>query len=80
MSEFVREKFGLKKTGIGVSEEYLPQLFEPFSQERSGPTRQFQGSGLGLALVRKYLEMNGARISVRTEKGRGTAFTIHFSR
>ena len=70
----------IRDTGIGVSEEYLPQLFEPFSQERSGPTRQFQGSGLGLALVRKYLEMNGARISVRTEKGRGTAFTIHFSR
>jgi CheY-like chemotaxis protein len=41
--------------------------------------RAFQGSGLGLALVRMYLELNGARISVQTEKGKGATFTIHFS-
>jgi two-component system sensor histidine kinase/response regulator len=66
-------------TGIGIREEYLPHLFEPFSQERSDSVRQFQGSGLGLALTRKYLELNGAKISVQTEKGKGTTFTIHFS-
>ncbi len=69
----------IRDTGIGISEEYLPLLFEPFSQERSGLARQFQGSGLGLALVRKYLELNGAKIAVQTEKGKGTTFTIHFS-
>jgi signal transduction histidine kinase len=54
-------------------------LFEPFSQERSDSGRQFQGSGLGLALTRNYLELNGAKISVQTEKGKGTTFAIHFS-
>jgi signal transduction histidine kinase len=70
----------IRDTGMGISEEYLPHLFEPFSQERSGSSRQFQGSGLGLALTRKYLELNGAKISVQTEKGKGTTFTIHFLR
>jgi two-component system, sensor histidine kinase and response regulator len=69
----------IRDTGIGISEEYLPHLFEPFSQERSDSGRQFQGSGLGLALTRNYLELNGAKISVQTEKGKGTTFAIHFS-
>jgi signal transduction histidine kinase/ActR/RegA family two-component response regulator len=68
----------IRDTGIGIGEEYLPHLFEPFSQERSGLARQFQGSGLGLALTRRYLELNGARISVKTEQGQGTTFTIQF--
>jgi len=67
-------------TGIGISREYLPHLFEQFSQEQVGNTRRYQGSGLGLALTRKYLELNGAEISVQSEKGKGTTFTIHFSR
>jgi two-component system, sensor histidine kinase and response regulator len=70
----------IRDTGMAISEEYLPHLFEPFSQERSGSSRQFQGSGLGLALTSKYLELNGAKISVQTEKGKGTTFTIHFLR
>jgi len=70
----------IRDTGIGISREYLPHLFEPFSQEQLGNTRQYQGSGLGLALARKYLELNGAQISVQSEKGKGTTFTIHFSR
>jgi CheY-like chemotaxis protein len=69
----------IRDTGIGISEEYLPRLFQPFSQEHSGPARRFQGSGLGLALTRKYLELNGAEISVQSEKGKGTTFTIRFS-
>ena len=66
-------------TGIGMEPEYLPRLFEAFSQERTGYTRKFEGSGLGLALARKYLELNGARLSVESAPGRGTTFTIHFS-
>jgi CheY-like chemotaxis protein len=69
----------IRDTGMGISEEYLPRLFQPFSQEQSGPMRKFQGSGLGLALARKYLELNGAEISVQSEKGKGTTFTIRFS-
>jgi two-component system, sensor histidine kinase and response regulator len=69
----------IRDTGTGISEEYLPHLFEQFSQERSDSGRQFQGSGLGLALTRRYLELNAAKITVQTEKGKGTTFTIHFS-
>ena len=69
----------IRDTGIGISEGYLPRLFQPFSQEQSGIGRKFQGSGLGLALTRKYLELNGAEISVQSEKGKGTTFTIRFS-
>jgi signal transduction histidine kinase len=69
----------IRDTGIGIGEEYLAHLFEPFSQERANSGRQFQGSGLGLAIARKCLELNGARISVQTGKGKGTTFTIHFS-
>jgi two-component system, sensor histidine kinase len=70
----------IRDTGIGISQEYLPRLFQPFSQEHSETARKFQGSGLGLALTRKYLELNGAELSVQSEKGKGTTFTIHFSR
>ncbi len=65
-------------TGIGISEEYLPNLFTPFSQEEQGYTRKFEGNGLGLALVKKYCEINNAEISVKSKKGKGTKFRILF--
>jgi len=65
-------------TGIGISKEYLPNLFSPFTQEQRGYTRQFEGNGLGLALVKKYCELNSADIFVESEKGVGTTFTIIF--
>ncbi|MGH7818783.1 MAG: ATP-binding protein, partial [Candidatus Binatia bacterium] len=57
---------------------FLPRLFEPFVQEDGGFSRPFEGSGLGLALTRRYLELNGAAIGVESEKGRGSVFTIRF--
>ncbi|MGE5680460.1 MAG: ATP-binding protein [Bacillota bacterium] len=65
-------------TGIGISKEYLPQLFNPFSQEETGYTRRFEGNGLGLALVKKYIELNDAYIKVETEKGVGSRFIVGF--
>jgi PAS domain S-box-containing protein len=65
-------------TGVGIDKEYLPRLFQPFSQEQSGYTRSYEGSGLGLALVRKYLELNSASIEVKSQKGHGSCFTICF--
>jgi hypothetical protein len=67
-------------TGIGIARDFLPHLLEPFSQEDSGLTRAFEGAGLGLALTRRYLELSGAQLTVLTEKGRGSTFTIHFVR
>lgn len=63
-------------TGIGISAEYLPKMYEAFTQEDTGYTRAYQGLGLGLALVKKYVQMNGGRISVNSRKGEGSTFRI----
>jgi len=65
-------------TGIGIAQEYIPLLFEPFTQEDTGYSRSFEGSGLGLALVQRYTEINKGHISVTSEKGRGSIFTVTF--
>jgi PAS domain S-box-containing protein len=66
-------------TGVGIAPTFLPRVGEPFAQEESGFTRRFDGTGLGLALTKRYLELNGARLSVESEKGKGSVVTIHFS-
>ena len=65
-------------TGIGISAEYLPNLFEEFSQEERGYSRTFDCNGLGLALVKKYCLLHEAVINVDSVKGEGTTFTIIF--
>ena len=68
----------ISDTGIGISEEYLPNLFLPFRQEEQGYSRKYEGNGLGLSLVKKYCELNNADISVKSSKGNGTKFTVTF--
>jgi len=68
----------VKDTGIGISDEYLPTIFIPFTQEEQGYTRSYDGNGLGLALVKKYCEILGADISLKSKKNVGTTFTIDF--
>lgn len=68
----------VEDSGIGISEEYLPILFTPFSQEQQGYTRSFEGNGLGLALVKKYCELNNAQIYCESKKGVGSIFTVIF--
>ncbi len=63
-------------TGIGISEEYMPKLFTPFSQEEHGYSRTYDGTGLGLALIKKYCEIISADIFVESKKGEGTKFTV----
>ncbi|HET54999.1 MAG TPA: PAS domain S-box protein [Ignavibacteria bacterium] len=65
-------------TGIGISKDYLPKLFSPFTQEEHGYTRKYEGNGLGLALVKKYCELNKTEISVESEKNVGSKFTLLF--
>ncbi len=69
----------ISDTGIGISKQYLPNLFEPFSQEEQGYTRKFEGTGLGLALVKKYCEMNNASVQCESDKGKGSKFIVTFS-
>lgn len=74
-----RKMLEVSDTGVGIAADFLARLFEPFSQEESGYSRRFQGTGLGLALVKRYLAMNEAEISVTSDKGSGTAFLIRFA-
>ncbi|WP_176407181.1 hybrid sensor histidine kinase/response regulator [Fibrobacter sp. UWB4] len=68
--------FKISDTGIGMSKEYLPKLFEPFSQENSGTTNKYGSSGLGLAITKGIVDMMNGKIEVDSEKGKGTTFTI----
>lgn len=68
----------VKDTGIGISKEFLPHLFNSFSQEYQGYTRKFEGNGLGLALAKKYCEINNAEIIVDSQKGIGSEFKVVF--
>ena len=63
-------------TGIGIKEEDLAILFHPFSQADNSLTRTHHGSGLGLSISRKLIEMLGGTISVKSEIGKGSTFTI----
>lgn len=69
----------VRDTGIGISKEYLPILFEAFTQEDSGYTRAYDGNGLGLALVKRYCEINNITLSVESEKGKGTTMKVLFN-
>jgi PAS domain S-box-containing protein len=69
----------VKDTGIGISENYIPRLFMPFTQEESGYTRKFEGNGLGLALVKNYIDLLNAEIKVESKKGNGTTFSVYFN-
>lgn len=73
-----RIQVDVKDSGIGMSEEYLNNIFMPFSQEDFGHKRQFEGNGLGLALVKKYCELNRAEIRVESEKNVGSVFSVVF--
>lgn len=67
-------------TGIGIDEEALPQLFEEFKQEDGSMTRHFEGTGVGLAVARRLLDLMGGTVSVDSEKGEGSVFTISLPR
>jgi PAS domain S-box-containing protein len=65
-------------TGIGMSPMYLDELFDVFSQESSGFAKKYQGVGLGLALAKRYFDLNDVSIHVSSRKNEGTIFTIKF--
>lgn len=69
-------RFTMQDTGIGMDKDYLPKLFDAFSQEDSANTNQYGGSGLGMAITKSFVELMSGEISVDSEKGRGTTFTV----
>lgn len=63
-------------TGIGMSKEFLPSLFEAFARERNTTAGKIPGTGLGMPIVKKYVDMMGGTIDVESELGKGTKFTV----
>ena len=69
-------KFCVKDTGIGMDKDYIPKIFEPFSQEDGSRKSKFGSTGLGMAITRSIVEMMNGTISVESEKGVGSEFTV----
>jgi len=70
----------IRDTGIGIDKKYLDFLFEPYRQEEMGYGRAYEGIGLGLAIVKKISDLNKYTISVISNKGEGTTFSINFGK
>ena len=69
-------QFTIADTGIGISEEYLPKIFDAFSQEDSTAANKYGSTGLGLPITKSLVELMGGTIDVESEKGVGTTFTL----
>lgn len=68
--------FEIEDTGIGMSPDFLPHLYDTFAQEDSSNTNRYGSSGLGLAITKNLVEMMNGTIEVESEKGKGTTFTV----
>ena len=73
---YIKIKAEVKDTGIGMSKEYLPALFEPFSREHNTTTGKVGGTGLGMPIVKKMVDLMGGSIEVESELGKGTVFIV----
>ena len=72
----VTVRFTVSDTGIGMSEEYLPKIFEAFSQEDSSSTSRYGSTGLGMPITKSIVELMNGEIEVQSEKAVGTTFTV----
>ena len=69
-------RFVMQDTGIGMDKEYLPKIFDAFSQEDSSRSTKYGSTGLGMAITKNIVDMMNGQISVDSEKGKGTTFTV----
>lgn len=71
-------QFRIKDSGIGMSEEFLKHLFEPFEREQTATVSGIQGTGLGLAIAKNIIDMMNGTVEVESEVGKGTEFIVSF--
>jgi len=73
----IYDKLVVKDSGIGISEAFLPKIYEPFAQERNERTAGIGGSGLGLSIVKRLVDLMHGRIEVKSRLGEGTEFAVY---
>ena len=78
-SSKIRYIFSCEDTGIGMSEEYLPHIYEEFSREHTSTENKVPGTGLGLPIIKSMIELMGGSIQVESRQGIGTKFTVDLS-
>lgn len=69
-------RYIISDTGVGMSEEFIKRIFDEFSQENAGARTRYQGNGLGMSITKRYVELMGGEISVESQKGEGSTFTV----
>ena len=74
--DYVRIQTQVIDTGIGMSEEFLPSLFEAFARERNTTAAKVAGTGLGMPIIKKYVDMMGGTIKAESKLGEGSKFTV----
>ena len=69
-------RYRISDTGVGMTEEFTEHIFDEFSQEESSARTQYKGTGLGMAITKRYVDLMSGTICVESEKGRGSTFTV----
>ncbi|MGN0981447.1 MAG: ATP-binding protein [Candidatus Limivicinus sp.] len=69
-------RYQVTDTGVGMSEEFVEHIFDEFSQEENGARTQYKGTGLGMAITKRYVDLMGGTVSVTSKKGEGSTFVV----
>lgn len=78
-SGYMIVRTSITDTGIGMSEDYMEKIFESFSRERTSTMSEISGTGLGMAIVKKYVDLLGGTIDVKSVLGKGSTFIVTFN-
>jgi len=78
-ADYANYRFCIRDTGIGMSREFVKHIFEPFERERTSTISGVTGTGLGMTITKNVIDMMGGTISVESEEGKGSVFTIELS-